>query len=270
MNRIFHSRPAVIVAIVWLSVSPVSAQPDGPVPDLTQTDPAGKFANGGRSFCAPVSVSNSLMHLFRADLERQGISQYDLVNRLASPAYMNTDSVTGTGPNGLMAGVRQFLKDRGLAESDYALRFQGWRPHYEDFGTGVTEPSLKWIADTLVAGGAVWLNLGWCRIDPKTGDYERIGGHWVTVIDAGKDNMGIPNPNVLVIHDPAPRAGKEPSDEYVLMTRLTSGNLVGKAKNLPRPVAGLYRMEGGMHIKDSADCAILDGAVALMFPKARP
>jgi len=33
------------------------------IPDMTQTDPAAKLPNGGRSHCGPVAVSNSLMWL---------------------------------------------------------------------------------------------------------------------------------------------------------------------------------------------------------------
>ena len=35
------------------------------IPDLTPTDAKGKFAGGGRMFCGPVAVSNSLMAMLK-------------------------------------------------------------------------------------------------------------------------------------------------------------------------------------------------------------
>lgn len=231
------------------------------IPDLTQTDPRGEFAREGKSFCGPVAVSNSLVWLFRSDLEEAKMSHYDLVNHLASENYMNTHEVKGTGASGVMRGVRQFLNDRKV--KDYSLEFQGWRSVRGEFSSKIAEPKLDWIRRTLSEGGAVWLNLGWYRHDVKKLEYERVSGHWVTAVDFGKDESGNAAPNILIIHDPAPRAGKTPSREFVTMTSLNSGKLVGKTRNLPRPAKGLYRMEGGMHIKPSADCAILDAAVSL-------
>ena len=89
-----------------------------------------------------------------------------------------------------MIGVKQFLKDRGLGNIDYSLQFQGWRSHRSEFSTGIKEPKLKWIQETLASGGAVWLNLGWYRKDEKNNTYERIGGHWVTAIEAGRNQEG--------------------------------------------------------------------------------
>ena len=248
-----------------LALLSIAAENETSLPDLTQTDPKGNFARGGKSYCGPVAISNSLMWLYREELNRSGASQYDLVNQLASEKYMNTDPVKGTGPNGVMRGVKQFLKDRGLSDTDYSMQFQGWRSHRSEFSSGVKEPQLKWIRETLASGGAVWFNLGWYRKDEENDSYERIGGHWVTAIEAGRTPEGQPDPEIVVIHDPAPRAGQEATRQYVKMISLENGELIGKTRHLPRPATGLFQMAGEMCIKSSADCAILDGAVALRF-----
>jgi hypothetical protein len=259
----------LLLFITWVTAMPIESQEKSTFPDLTQTDPRGEFARGGKSYCAPVAVSNSLMWLYRRELDRSGTSQYDLVNLLASKPYMNTDPFDGTGPNGVMRGVRQFLEDRGLSETQYVLKFQGWRSHLPEYATGVREPRLPWIRETLESGGAVWLNLGWYRRDGDNDTYERVGGHWVTAVDAGRDRNGKSDPRIVAIHDPAPRAGQKPRRQFVTMVPLKSGGLIGKTRNLPHPAAGLFQLTGGMIIKTSADCAILDGAVALRIQQGK-
>lgn len=233
----------------------------GEIPDLTQTDRQGRFAGGGRSFCGPVAVSNSLMALFREDLEARKMSHYDLVHELASDRCMNTHVEKGTSVQALLRGVELFLEDRG--ERDYYLKFQGWRRHDLRHRTGVTEPRLEWIRKVLAEGGAVWLNIGWYERTDEEGVYKRLGGHWVTAVGFGQDEEGRPSSKHLVIHDPAPRAGMQPSREFVEMAPLESGTITGVMRNLPHPARNLYRMQGGMHVKRGADLAILDGAAAL-------
>lgn len=243
--------------------SGVQAAPEAPIPDLTQTDPDGGFARGGKSFCGPVAVSNSLVGLFADRLNRSGISQHDLVNRLASPGYMNTHEVEGTGINGLLQGVRRCLEDWMIGGC--SLEYRGWRPHRREFSTLVDQPMPEWIEAILAGGGAVWLNVGWYRIsDSKGVQYERTGGHWVTAVGFRRPDAPEAPPIVLV-HDPAPRAGAVPSREEVTLLALREGTLTGSARNLPRPAGGLYRMAGGMHLKKGADLAILDGAAALRW-----
>jgi hypothetical protein len=87
-------------------------------------------------------------------------------------------------------------------------------------------------------------------------------------VGVGQRENGKPDPAILIIHDPAPRAGKNPLSQAVKMIPMESGELIGKTTNLPRSAAGLFKMAGEMRIKESADCAILDGAVLLRFHKA--
>ena len=264
-------RPAIPVAVAIGMVAfsgsafgdpaPIFLPEKGELPDLCQTDPKGEFAGGGKSFCGPVAVSNSLMAMFRRDLEWEDRSQYDLVNLLASPRFMNTHAVKGTGANALMQGVKTFLSRREV--KDFSIKFQGWRPHWNEFRTGHDCPKLDWMRGTLAAGGAVWLNVGWYRAGEDEGEYRRISGHWVTAVGYGQDAEGKPNPAILVIHDPAPRSGLGTVRHHLVLEQLQSGKLTGLCRNLPRRARGLYVIRDGIHLKRGADHAIIDGAVAL-------
>lgn len=233
------------------------------IPDLVQTDPAGNFARGGRSFCGPVSVSNSLVWLQAGSTGpfTNRKTQYDMVNLLASPDYMNADPVEGVGPVKVIRGVKRFV-ETDLGDSSFKLSYQGWRSTPKNHFSGVREPELEWIRSFVGRGKSAWINLGWYRHDKQTNEYERVGGHWVTVVGYGAEESGKPNDQILVIHDPSPRTGKDPND-YVLFTKLKSGTMAGSSSRKPRPAKGFYLMEGGMHIKSTADVAIMDGVVGL-------
>jgi len=79
--------------------------------------------------------------------------------------------------------------------------------------------------------------------------------------------MGNKNPDILIVHDPAPRAGKKASHTYIKLQRLNSGQLVGTQDGLPRLAKGYYLLAGDMRINRRADFAILDGAVVLRMKK---
>lgn len=240
------------------------------IPDLVQTDPKGNFARGGKSYCGPVAVSNSLVWLKAgskgkvADKE----AQYEVVNRLASAGYMRTDPVAGVGAVGLIRGVRRFVEE-DIGDRDFTLAYQGWRSMPKGSDTGVRTPELDWMRTFVGPGKSAWINLGWYRHDKEKDQYERIGGHWVTVVGCGGDEEGRPHERIIVVHDPAPRAGQEPN-EFVLLTPLKRGTLTGKGSGLPRPAKGLFLMGGGMHLKATADVAILDGVVGLDLKRPAP
>ncbi len=233
------------------------------IPDLVQTDPAGNFARGGRSFCGPVSVSNSLVWLQAGSTvpftDRK--EQYDVVNLLASTDYMNADPVEGVGAVKVIRGVKRFV-EADLSDSRFKLSYQGWRSTPKGHFSGVREPELEWIRSFVGRSKSAWINLGWYRHDKETNEYERVGGHWVTVVGYGVEESGKLNDQILVIHDPSPRTGKDPND-YVLFTKLKSGTMAVSSSRKPRPAKGFYLMEGGMHIKSTADVAIMDGVVGL-------
>ncbi|MEM8723417.1 MAG: hypothetical protein AAGE84_29730 [Cyanobacteria bacterium P01_G01_bin.39] len=216
------------------------------IPDFTQTDIRSNYYGNGQQFCAPVAVSNSIMWL--ANLE---YGQVELIEKLASSNYMNTNLQNGTGTTGVLNGVDRIARE--LFGSYERLEYQGWRKHPSRFLSTSRIPQIEWVKNGISDNSAVWLNIGWYKYDSLQDEYQRVGGHWVTVVGHHQDT--------LVIHDPSPRAGKTFANEYVRVQRLSSGTLTGKKAGLPISARGFYTLNEGMHIKSSADYAIIDGAV---------
>ncbi len=230
------------------------------IPDYTQTDPSyGGFPEGGVNYCAPASVSNSLMWLANNGFDKLAPNtidrkkdQFDVILNLGTN-YMNTDPFDGTNVYSVLTGVRNYFSDKGY--KDFLLKYQGWRDHTAESDMGILVPDMTWIKSGIENLGSVWLNLGWYTYDGNKDEYNRIGGHWVTLAGAGYDG----NPDYLVIHDPNTCY----SNQFVLPARIASGTLTGSSSGLPRSAAGFYKMNNGMRINSRADFGILDGAVVL-------
>ncbi|ULH18270.1 hypothetical protein MF271_22665 (plasmid) [Deinococcus sp. KNUC1210] len=226
-------------------------------PDFLQTDRTAGFAGAGTQFCAPTAISNSLTWLGKHGypaLLPTGNDLHDvqakLIRQLGSANFMNTDPAHGTGPWQVLWGVGNYLKKAGYGFSD--LSYEGWRDVPADQRVGMA-PDLDDIRDVIDEdAGAVWLNLGWYRYDENHDTYERLGGHWVTVVGHVGDD--------LLIHDPASPAGRT---ERVTATLLESGSMIGKEKNLPRDATEYYELGGDLNTNNWT--AILDGAVFLVL-----
>lgn len=238
------------------------------MPDLLQTDERGSFAGNGNNFCAPVSVSNSLIYLSRTEFPEilngpsdSILDQYSMVNLLASKDYFDTDLKIGTGVSGVVNGTNKFLEERGCKIK--CLEYQGWRRHPEEFSSGETVPNLDWIREGLINGGAIWLNLGWYKRIDDTPDFERVGGHWVTLSGFGVRRNGEKDPSSLVVNDPSPGSGSKPSSQYCTVLEIKNGELTGEKAGLPRSAKGFFELGGEFNVSSRADVAIIDGVVRL-------
>ena len=104
------------------------------------------------------------------------------------------------------------------------------------------------------------INAGWyLPITDGRRLFVRRGGHWLTLVAAGIDEHGKPEPNMIVVKDPAPYAGSEPADEFVRLEPLEAGYMSEQMTAVP--ARGYYRMTGGMHVKRDGEIAILDGVI---------
>jgi hypothetical protein len=139
------------------------------IPDYTQTDSSyGGFPGGGSNYCAPTSVSNSLMWLanngfgnLAPNTSDRKKDQYDIIVGLAD--NMGTDPTEGTNVNQLIPGLQKYISDRGYNE--FQIKYQGWRPHPQESDTGVDVPDIGWIKNGIDGTGSVWLNIGWYTYD---------------------------------------------------------------------------------------------------------
>lgn len=220
------------------------------IPDFTQTNVRGESFGNGQQFCAPAAVSNSLVWL-----HKKSVDQRRLVESLASPDYMNTDLKIGTGTSELLRGVDRYV--RGQFGRYRTLSYQGWRKHPAGYSSGVKIPQTGFMYRGVSRKSASWINVGWYKTDKKSKEYRRVGGHWVTLVGFDADK------NLVILHDPAPRAGQSKAAEYVSLRQLTGGRLTGNKAGLPTNAKGYYQLGRGMHLNSRADTAIIDGVVLL-------
>lgn len=214
------------------------------IPDLLQTLESADFAGDGQQFCAPVAVSNSLVW-FEKNKDQQ--YQINLVKKLSSSSYMNTNTKNGTNVFGVTQGVHKYATERWGGYK--TLEYSGWSKAPSQFRSQLPKPTLDWMNQALHRNGAVWLNIGWYNGEGI--NYRRIGGHWVTLVgyEQGK----------LIIHDPAPRAGKEFSNHFVSLRILNSGQLINGTRTTN--ARDHFIIENGMKISPSAQYGIIDGAI---------
>lgn len=216
------------------------------IPDITQTQVKGSKTGNGRQYCAPVAVANSL-----AWMSGRTPQSMAMIRKLGSSQYMNTSLKNGTGTSGVLRGVNKLALE--IFGGYKILEYEGWRKHPASYSTGIKLPNLKRLKSAVSEKSAAWLNIGWYRFNKSNREYLRIGGHWVTLVGS--------NHRQLILHDPAPRAGKSFANEYVTYHQIQAGTLVGNKQGLPRPARGYLQLGEGMHIKSKADVAIIDGVV---------
>ena len=214
------------------------------IPDLLQTLSSADFAGDGQQFCAPVAVSNSLVWL-----EKNKDQQYqiNLVKKLSSSSYMNTNIKNGTNVFGLTQGVHKYAIERWGGYK--TLEYSGWSKAPKEFRSSLPKPTLNWINQALHRNGAVWLNIGWYNAEGT--NYKRTGGHWVTLVGYEKGK--------LIIHDPAPRAGKEFSNQFISLRLLNGGQLINRTRTTN--ARDHFIIDSGMKISSKGQYGIIDGAV---------
>jgi len=217
---------------------------DDEVPDLYQMLTAAGFKDGGRNFCGPVAISNSLVWL-EGNKSRQ--YQIDLVKKLASPEYMNTNPRSGTILWNLISGVDKYAKERWKKYK--RLEYRGWSSVPEKFRLSAEQPTQSWMQLGLHKKGATWINIGWYKREAQ--NYERTGGHWVTLVGYEKGR--------LEIHDPGSAFQSAPQNQFIETNFLSGGLLIdGKYR---APATNHFAVSKGMAIPATADLGIIDGAI---------
>ncbi len=248
MFKVFKKIPGLIIVLALSPLCFAGTSYINEIPDFTQTDIRGNKSGNGQQYCGPVAVSNSIIWL-----NKNKGDQIQLIHKLASKDYMNTSLKNGTGTSGIIRGVEKITGE--LFDGYKILEYEGWRKHPEKNSSGVKIPSINRIKSAVTRNSTAWINVGWYLYNKKNNEYNRIGGHWVTLVGSKYKQ--------LILHDPAPRAGKTFSNEYVEYSILKSGTLVGKKWGLPFSAQGFVSLGKGMHKKKGADFAIVDGVVYL-------
>lgn len=226
-------------------------------PDLPQINEL--LPGRGGQYCGPVSASNAL-----AWLSEQGYPklmsgpQVELAKLLGSEEFMNTSVKSGTGSQAIAHGMSTYIKQCGY-EIDELLH-QGWKNTIKEPVTKLPgHANVPDIAERFSPTTVALLCVGWYKRAGE--DYERQGGHWVTLVGIEPGE-----PAILLIHDPGSRSD-EGVTERVTASRIRSGRLTGKSKGKGLPIQAVDAWELGGELKISrkkgAETAVLDGVVLL-------
>jgi hypothetical protein len=248
-----------------------TAQKAAETPHFWQLDPRGGFANGGRDFCGPVAISDSLVYLARhgfPELLPAGEgdkAQIALINLLASPHYLGTDPDRGTGCGSVLKGIEKYVVSHGYqcTTMEYkGLKVLGRRE--EEFNIA-DRPDLDWMKRGILdPHGAVWLDVGWYTRTAE-GQWKRTGGHWVPMVGYDpKDEYA------LLIHNPGTRGNgdgpDDPAKDVVHLQAVAAGTLntgYGPAED----AAGRYQIAGPGLPMGSDKVAFLEAAIVVVVSK---
>jgi hypothetical protein len=276
-----HARTVALLAVALTAFAapsladPHTAKLDA-TPDMSQLDL--RLPDAGEYYCGPVALSNGLMWLARNGYPKliprgNGDEQVNMTILLAGNSYLKTYQNKGTSTPRLMTGVLKFFNRQGY---DGQVRYRGWRTIDRQFQrrVGLDEsdyavvPDLDWLRQGLQKDTAVVLDIGWYRHDAEGDTYKRLGGHWVTLVGHGESADGQRDDGVLIIHNPDPRAGAEPSHDRVRCEAIESGVLGGPFQGLPVAAKGFLRVTG-VPMPPGVDAAVVDGGVIVRIAGER-
>jgi hypothetical protein len=298
---LYVTRPMRWLLLVLVSLWTSTAAAEAPAvctakiaatPDFCQTDEAGGFDNGGRKYCGPVAVSNSLVWLSQNGFPKllqpanspsdsnngngsangdhkadaQKAAQIELIRTLGSPNFMSTEGRDGTSATRLMRGLKKYVTEHGYQIEQ--LEYRGWSNVSKSFKPTGELPSLDWMKQHIAEpGGAAWINIGWYNFDETTKKYQRTGGHWITLVGYGVNAEGKPDDSVLIVHDPSRRTGPGIVTHHMRVTKISEGKLIDDPHKQSTDAAGRHKVVDGFVIKQGNNAAVLDGAVVAVLKK---
>lgn len=234
-------------------------------PDLMQSLPEAALPDDGQTYCGPVAVANSMVWLSYHGYPRLsmlgGADTPSTQGRLARKLGDYMGSGNGTNPTGFLKGLERYVKEHGYAIA--SLQYEGWEEHPTEYSRSVIKPDPDWIRTGLNDNSCAWLMIGWYQYRCKLDLYSPYDQHWVTLVGFGKNKYGKEDPNILVIHDPAPRSGRATSHDYVHLERINHGRFSINSGRKNLTANGWYKLTGDLKIKKGADCGIIDGAVIM-------
>jgi hypothetical protein len=272
----FETAAPTLARVPVADVAPMAkygatAQKAAETPHFWQLDPRGGFANGGRDFCGPVAISDSLVYLAHhgfPELLPAGEgdeAQIALINLLASPHYLGTDPDKGTGCGSVLKGIEKYVVAHGYqcTTMEYkGLKVLGRRE--EEFNIA-DRPDLDWMKRGILdPHGAVWLDVGWYS-QTAEGQWKRTGGHWVPMV--GYDAT---DEYALLIHNPGTRGNgdrpDDPTKDVVHLKAVNAGTLdtgYGPAED----AAGRYQLAGPGLPMGRDKVAFLEAAIVVVVSK---
>ncbi len=226
------------------------------IPDYYQEDTSfGGFTDGGKMYCGPVAVSNSLLNLlsisFFEDSSKVKMYQHTLISTLASEKYMRTGAA-GSSPFDICRGLQKFLNDNDFR--NFKICYYGWRSVPYRFRKDYRPRTTMEIDSLKNMSYLIWLNFGWYNFNEKYNSYFRTSGHWVTFVSFCDSQC-----TRIRIQDPATR---QENCDTITVLRLSDGCITGNLCGLPIDAEGYYRFTNKYGI-----IGIIDGFVVLEIKK---
>jgi hypothetical protein len=271
-----HNSSILALILFFLAADKATTRPaldrSAQTPDFCQVDPAAGLPRDGGSFCGPVSASNAMMYLahtgypkLKPDAPDEKAAQIALIHTIASPHFMNTDEYAGTGPTGVMTGIKKYVEAAGYSID--RIEYQG-ADHIKAFKRAGPIPTADFLREGLsVPHSVVLLNIAWKKLDPDKQTYSRIGGHWITLVGFEKIADGKDDPSVFLIHDPSPMSGMTFTTEHVTLepihgTFLTTGS---GGTETHASADGYFELKGEIKLKANSTTAVVNRAVLVVL-----
>ncbi|MCS7237869.1 MAG: BNR repeat-containing protein [Thermoguttaceae bacterium] len=233
------------------------------VPDICQTDPLfADLPDGGRNLCGPAAFVNILLALSRNGGGQgdgsgaQEMAQARELLKLLVDRYL-VMSPQGIAPLPAMEGFERFLADHGYQSR---MEWRGWRRGGR-FATA-REIDPDWLCRSIVDRSWAIMNVGWYRVDEASKQYQRFGGHWVTLVGYRKQASEV----LLFVHDPGRRSGPGKVTHQVHLRLIEDGYLAPWGGYGQQSARGIYRLEG-IVLHPQAHCALLDGVIRIEIIK---
>ena len=242
----------------------ISAQPlskERATPAFYQRDKGAGFANQGREYCAPTSISNGLLYLAQARgmarlVDGSGHdAQVRLIKELAS--LMATDPKIGTSPDKILTGLRKYVAAKGFQFR--TLELSSWRSvtkANKSFKVG-SKPNLSWITRAVEdPDSVVVFNVGWYDWKDDQEVYFRKGGHWITVVGAG------PAQSEFHVHNPSLTPQAQAEKISVKLKQVDKDFSVMGSNEEEKNMAGYYQVSGpGLPYNSEVRTAVLDSVI---------
>ncbi|MBP7864713.1 MAG: hypothetical protein KA419_02090 [Acidobacteria bacterium] len=270
-NRPFFRRAlcvSVVVLAVLASYAPGQGgkSKDALTPAFCQRDPDAGFANDGRYYCAPTSISDGLIYLSRAReltklVDGTGkTAQIDLIHKLAEE--MSVDPEKGAGPERILTGLRSYVESRGYQFA--RLELATWRKvSAKNAGYKIAgKPDMKWMREAAQNPDCVMVfNNGWYQ-EGEDG-YTRSGGHWVIVVGTGADPLS------FLVHNPKLSPEDQRLNQLLNLTLLDKDFTVIGDSDEETDMSGYYSIKGpGLPFdEDKAAAAVLDAVIVFSLKK---
>ncbi len=224
-----------------------------PLPDINQLD----AGDNGEIACGPAAAANYIFWLASNGRSSLAAPEFGPEPVLSELKRMMGTQGRGTSAMQFSTGLESFFRAKGLPVSQ--LDCAGWRS-----GCTGSSPELGNLKAILKRGGGVFLNFGWYRSSGAISEYKRTGGHWVCLVGYGVDCNGRDDPSVLVVHDPSPRCGSMPNNEFLQMKKFDDANLLVSDNKPAVDGSGYYFVDSGWRMPARTDVAILDAAICVV------